>query len=105
MDGIAEWRPVNPRGSDITTYRLEAEVEGMIQKSSVMPLSSPGNITKELRDEDLGLRSGVQYTVCVYAENMLGSSAPSNEEEFTLTADNGMMLWYCGIVYSIYIDG
>jgi len=26
MDEIAEWRPVNPRGSDITTYHLEAEV-------------------------------------------------------------------------------
>ena len=92
MDGIAEWRPVNPRGSDITTYRLEAEVGGMIQNSSVMPLSSQGNISKELRDEDLGLRSGVQYTVRVYAENMLGSSAPSNEVQFTLTAENGMML-------------
>ena len=92
MDGIAEWRPVNPRGSDITTYCLEAGVGDMIQNISVMPLSSQGNITKELRDEDLGLRSGVQYTVRVYAENMLGSSAPSNDEEFTLTAEKGTML-------------
>ena len=85
MNGIAEWKPVNPRGSDITTYRLEAEMGGVIQESFIMPRSSPGNITKELSDEDLGLSNGVEYTVRVYAENVLGSSDPSNEEKFTPT--------------------
>ena len=95
MNGIAEWRPVNSRGHDITTYRLEAEMDGVIQESFIMPRSSPGNITKELSDEDLGLRNGMEYTVRVYAENVLGSSDPSNEETFTPTQvappEDGMM--------------
>ena len=40
-------RPVNPRGSDITTYRFEAEVGGGIQESYIMPLSSLGHVTTE----------------------------------------------------------
>ena len=65
MNGIAEWRPVNPRGSDITTYRLEAEAGGVIQLESPIKPSSPGNITIDLKDEDL--TSGVEYIVRVYA--------------------------------------
>lgn len=94
MNGIAEWRPVNSRGSDITEYRLEAEAGGMIQlESSIMKPFPPGNITINLNDKDL--TSGVQYIVRVYAENMLGSSNSSNEEKFipigVTSSENGMM--------------